>query len=676
MVERFCETEANQKHQWFVGTGNLPQTLSNFLRTQDCFEHQLPSPRLNVRFSCCEMPSGVTIVGHVGSIPPEVTFKDLPISLSPGAEYRITPQCVSPLAKGPFLNYPSRYVYKAVSSELPFAWDQRVGGFRAMTPQSEQKWPLTGQQSPTSFDMVQASKKAKMLVTDVTLRVQTNFPGNVQHELESRYILRLQMTPPATRVNPFLREPPRVSNPNEPSSTENARTGFGKPHATVLPERRGKPPVASGHETPTTPEADVVCANVTYSPPWVPFHADTPAPTRGNLDERPTNGAATVSNGLAHGNIAALQCSVLGIGSAGPRGSPATSTMSNASRRSTVCCQKPTEDGGSQIETEARDLLPAGFSGWLKMSTEDVRLTVDLDSSPTISIRVSEPSKTEETLKIDAAGISPSKRKTSGLVTPSASDNKINPPSVFGTRSAGKRARTHSLDENDSAIGLSPRSSVSDWEEDLIPLLSDHITPIIGAAHNHGVQRGISTFARRDTIAPEILDACGNAQPEAGPSRECEGGVPVDRLLPLTIGNNRRLDLQRVPQAACAMQSKDTAALDLVPCGLITPPKETNTRAVCSGCRVRAKSQDGGKTDERTTKKMKKGTLLSTQQQIQDNYQEFLQRKGKQRAQPPSDTDSEARAFARALLDTDSETSQMGWSDMGSDSTADASSED
>lgn len=119
-------------------SGGLSAFLQNFLRLQDCFGHSAHGPYLEVKFDFQYANWLLTAVGDIMWQSPTVRFLHVPLTLTTGELYRITPfvwkEVDSPIRSPGCGNYVDQVDYTIPRSSLNFHWDPAHACFVAIVP--------------------------------------------------------------------------------------------------------------------------------------------------------------------------------------------------------------------------------------------------------------------------------------------------------------------------------------------------------------------------------------------------------------------------------------------------------------------------------------------------------------------------------------------------------------
>lgn len=186
---------------WFASTHDLPAMVYNFVQTRDCFFQAFPCSCIEIRFSRTDDDPGLHLIGDVAWQPPWVDFWDLVVSLTPGEEYHITPQYISPdLDKGRyFRSFREEHEFLVSSLALPLKWDADQRRFRvlvpkrAASPESLKSDECAVRLANVALDTGKPDHKAKRVETTFSVKISKRFPGNVCHERITRYNLKLDI---------------------------------------------------------------------------------------------------------------------------------------------------------------------------------------------------------------------------------------------------------------------------------------------------------------------------------------------------------------------------------------------------------------------------------------------------------------------------------------------------
>ncbi|KAF2492120.1 hypothetical protein BU16DRAFT_104229 [Lophium mytilinum] len=200
MLDLYYEDEMQHKHGWFVSSRNLPMAICNFVRTRDCFKDSYPNPQVKVNFSAKKVLGEfrLDIFGDIAWFAPDVRPTGLPETSSPGSELRLVPQYLENILADQWSSYPVDSEYEIVSKgKLSLSWDQSIQGFRGIVPgrgtrnhrTSPTKLGHSTGQYATSLDQLDIMEVA------LTVALTKQFPGSVRFELESRFKVRIRITP-------------------------------------------------------------------------------------------------------------------------------------------------------------------------------------------------------------------------------------------------------------------------------------------------------------------------------------------------------------------------------------------------------------------------------------------------------------------------------------------------
>ncbi|EKG19036.1 hypothetical protein MPH_03726 [Macrophomina phaseolina MS6] len=129
-----CMMQLHQRHgpqyQWLACTGNLHNTLCEFLRTRECFLDTPLDPSVQVTFSACLSGQGEpNIVGTLQRYGPSLRFHRLDTSTNDGAWCSIHPSYVEQVLNPAYPSFLGRPEYHLTSDWIKFNWEGDHEGF-------------------------------------------------------------------------------------------------------------------------------------------------------------------------------------------------------------------------------------------------------------------------------------------------------------------------------------------------------------------------------------------------------------------------------------------------------------------------------------------------------------------------------------------------------------------
>jgi hypothetical protein len=113
--------------EWSLSSGQLPNFVFNFVRTQDCFLHAIGGPYVIFDLSNSYTAGGLAILADIHWQLPRITFSALPTRLSDGEMYRIIPHfsdaSLGASAYRGLSGSKDEVVYSIIRSPIPLRWD-------------------------------------------------------------------------------------------------------------------------------------------------------------------------------------------------------------------------------------------------------------------------------------------------------------------------------------------------------------------------------------------------------------------------------------------------------------------------------------------------------------------------------------------------------------------------
>ncbi|KAF3054109.1 hypothetical protein E8E11_011717 [Didymella keratinophila] len=180
--DQFPNESASIASIWSSFSGGLSRFLHKFLRLQDCFYHSAEGPCLDINFNFQFANWVLKASGDVMWQPPCVQFLHVPTIRASGETYRITPfvwqEVVGP-TKSPGCDgsggYVERVEYEILRSRATFTWDPVKRCFNTVI------WNPSG--------------RLRTIETIILARVTTSFPDHTAFERQSRWSMKLDVTP-------------------------------------------------------------------------------------------------------------------------------------------------------------------------------------------------------------------------------------------------------------------------------------------------------------------------------------------------------------------------------------------------------------------------------------------------------------------------------------------------
>lgn len=117
----------HRKFDWSLSSGNLPDFVLKFVRTQDCFHHALDGSFVFFDSSYSYTVGNLTAFADLHWRLPRITFSALPTRLVNGETYRIIPHFAdassSATAYSGVSTRKDDITYSVTKSPLPLQWD-------------------------------------------------------------------------------------------------------------------------------------------------------------------------------------------------------------------------------------------------------------------------------------------------------------------------------------------------------------------------------------------------------------------------------------------------------------------------------------------------------------------------------------------------------------------------
>ncbi|KAH7054272.1 hypothetical protein B0J12DRAFT_449271 [Macrophomina phaseolina] len=162
-----CMMQLHQRHgpqyQWLACTGNLHNTLCEFLRTRECFLDTPLDPSVQVTFSACLSGQGEpNIVGTLQRYGPSLRFHRLDTSTNDGAWCSIHPSYVEQVLNPAYPSFLGRPEYHLTSDWIKFNWEGDHEGFLGYVrpiPHTGPKGTTQPASTPLNVDLSAVSKR-------------------------------------------------------------------------------------------------------------------------------------------------------------------------------------------------------------------------------------------------------------------------------------------------------------------------------------------------------------------------------------------------------------------------------------------------------------------------------------------------------------------------------------
>ncbi|CAI6294726.1 unnamed protein product [Periconia digitata] len=200
-----CGQDRLTSDSWFVATLDLPSMVFNFIRTRDYYLNDGPRCYVQVAISSTVSDSQLKILATVNWHPPTVEFPALPISLSSGEQYCITPEFIPQNLGSPtFSALHPKVEFSATSNTITFRWDHARRCFKATVPSvittEELCLESSSREDPRVHQLLsnlyEASPRASSAETTLTAIASMTFTDGVRFERESRYNIKLVIIDP------------------------------------------------------------------------------------------------------------------------------------------------------------------------------------------------------------------------------------------------------------------------------------------------------------------------------------------------------------------------------------------------------------------------------------------------------------------------------------------------
>ncbi|KAJ4316256.1 hypothetical protein N0V94_005535 [Neodidymelliopsis sp. IMI 364377] len=223
--DHYPNAAASMSCQWSHFPGGLSLFLKNFIRIQDCFLETPDGPCLLFDFDYTYADSVLTATGNVTWHSPDVRFLNLPYSRSVGEEYRITPFTLKDCHSNDGLpgrdDYVDQVTYTIPRSSLSFGWDPMKQCFRAVVPYY--------------------GDGDVLIDTILKATIITPFPDHVRFERQSRWNIKLDVTPAERQVAPIAPTNEALSSRACRENEVSTQTRYVSP----VDKRRKRPPPAT-----------------------------------------------------------------------------------------------------------------------------------------------------------------------------------------------------------------------------------------------------------------------------------------------------------------------------------------------------------------------------------------------------------------------------------------------
>lgn len=270
MIARlYQQTTYGQQSMCSWSSATHPAMVFNFVRTRDYYLEALPKCYVQITLSHVISPSALKITAMINWQPPAVEFLALPISLSPGEEYVITPEYIGQtLGCSVFPMCTTDVEFSVSSNRLPVRWDPALRCFRAPVPnvctvgtlsvEDVDRKSARGRQF--LLEMYGASPKVSSAETTFTANIVMDFPDNVRFERTTRYNIKLAITDPEV-----IRSPPHfppIQEPCWPLSHTNKRPTTSLSHSPPHPQRN-MVECLEKHKRPREDRLDLFCTDAT-----------------------------------------------------------------------------------------------------------------------------------------------------------------------------------------------------------------------------------------------------------------------------------------------------------------------------------------------------------------------------------------------------------------------------
>ncbi|KAF2140340.1 uncharacterized protein K452DRAFT_54441 [Aplosporella prunicola CBS 121167] len=184
------------QHCWFSSSGDLHNTLCDFLRTRDCFQDTPIHPTIMVHLSAVRNAKGEpAITGTVKWRGPSMKFDHLQAFATEGSDYHVIPRYTEPLLDSRYHSHLTRPEYYLASDCINFSWQQPIEGFQGCVPS-----PTSEATTPTHDHHQHA--RIHQTPLDIASVASRLFPGIVRYERQLRVQIQLVIHRAHTTTTP------------------------------------------------------------------------------------------------------------------------------------------------------------------------------------------------------------------------------------------------------------------------------------------------------------------------------------------------------------------------------------------------------------------------------------------------------------------------------------------
>jgi hypothetical protein len=184
--------------EWSLSSGNLPNFVYNFVRTQDCLLHAAGGPYVMFDLSNSYTAGGLAVFADIHWQLPRTTFSALPTRLSNGEMYRIIPHFADASLGAGGYRGPSgskdEILYSISKSPIPLQWDFDQECFQApIAYQSKVRLLSVHPRLPHLYTNGSPQCPREEVETFLSAKVSTIFHDDVRYERVSRYSIKLEI---------------------------------------------------------------------------------------------------------------------------------------------------------------------------------------------------------------------------------------------------------------------------------------------------------------------------------------------------------------------------------------------------------------------------------------------------------------------------------------------------